>query len=198
MLKWRYMITIMTGFLCLLCVACAAKREKADFMAFATIVEKTKPDGEKLLDRFKALAQINPNDPQKLAEQMDQLVLDIDTFLQPVRKLDIRSKQVEKIRAEYLLIWTSLQKGMKMSLEVMVVRDPRNMAALNDKLMEQNSIFIAALQQFNTDYMLMIQRYGITHRDLGMPEQALPPQQPQPQQPPQQPQPLPFSPVNRP
>jgi len=188
-LKWRYTILVVTGVFGLFCVACGARREKADFIAFATVVEKTKPDGEKLLERFKALAQINPNDPQKLAEQMDQLVLDIDTFLQPMRKLDIRSKQVNKIRAEYLLIWTSLQKGMKMSLEVMVVRDPRNMASLNDKLMEQNNIFIAALQQFNTDYMIMIQRYGITHPDLGMPEPA---RQPQPQQP------LPFSPLNRP
>ena len=177
-MKKRYIrIVVVLGAVCVIFTACGARREKTELIQFAITVEKTRPQGEKLLERFETLQQLKSDDPKKLAETMGQLVMDIDEFLAPVRKIQIKSKKVDNLRGKYLLIWVSLQNAMRMSLEVMAVRDPRLAATLDQRLMQQNGMFQTALQQFNSDYSIMIKRYGITFGDLGM---SPPPPQPAP------------------
>ena len=185
-MKARYIILAFLGIVCMAFTACGARREKAELVQFAIAVEKTRPQGEKLLERFFSLRQLKPDEPKKFAETMGQLVLDIDEFLAPVRKIEIKSKKMDNLRGEYLLIWISLQNAMRMSLEVMAVRDPRLAATLDDRLMQQNGIFQAALQRFNSDYSIMMKRYGISYEDLGM------------SAPPPQPVPVSFTPSNSP
>jgi hypothetical protein len=167
-------------------ISCGARREKAELIQLSTAVEKTRPQGQKLLERFDALRLMKSEEPKKFAETMGQLVLDIDEFLAPVRKIEIKSKKVDNLRGEYLLIWISLQNAMRMSLEVMAVRDPRLAATLDERLMQQNRNFQAALQRFDSDYAIMMKRYGITYKDLGM------------SPPPPQPAPISFTPSNAP
>jgi hypothetical protein len=148
-------------------ISCGAKRERRELLEFARAVELAKPGGEKLFERFNALGKLTANDAQKLVMEMAQLAVDIDGFLEPVRKMKPKSKEVEKLRTEYLLVWETLQSYMRMMLEVMTKRDPRLIATLQDKIKEKTVIFQNAVQRFDTDYSTMMTRYGIRLEEIS-------------------------------
>jgi len=169
-LKHTLSITLVVALACLAVSACGAKCERTELIKFAKIVESTKPQANRLINRFNALQKLKngSKDMRKLAEDMAQLVVDMDSFLQPVKEMKPKSKDVQKLRNEYLLIWTSLQDAMKMALEVLITRDPRLAATLQDRMMEKNNAYFSNLQRFNSDYSIIMRRYGITPDEVGI------------------------------
>jgi len=158
------------GLLGLLSAGCGAKRERAELIEFAGIVESTKQQGKQILERFNALQSLKntPEDLERLAKALAQLVVDIDDFIKPAKRMEPRTESVKKLREQYLLIWTSLQDSMRMVLEVMLKRDPKLAASLQQRLIEKNAVFQSATERFQTSYKILMRRHGITPEEVGM------------------------------
>lgn len=168
-------------FLTIFTCSCSAKKERTELVNFAKLIESSKPSGNAIMDRFNDLPakyKSNPN-PQQMALDISQLVVDIDTLVEPAKKMSPKSEEVARILDEYIFMWENLQDALRMILEVMVSGDPRLGATLEKRLMEKDAARQAAIAKFESDYIIISRRHNLKPEEIGV--SVMPPMIPAPQ-----------------
>jgi len=169
-LRIRIISIVLVSIIFLALVACKAKKERVELIEFGKKTEVARQQSEGILMKFHQLKRYEDmKNFQELAQEMAQLILEIDDMLKPIKESRFESEEIVKLQKEYIVVWSNFQDIMRMVLEVMVTGNKELGASLQQRLAEKNTMFQTALQQFNTHYDILMRRHGLSGDDLDLP-----------------------------
>jgi len=158
-------------------LGCEARKTHEELIEFGTKLESSRPLKEKIEENFNSLREHkveSQEDFNELGKKIAQLILDIEEMIKPIERMEPDTEEVQKLRGEYLEMWTSLRDALRLTLLAMATPDKQKSTRIMEKVMRKNSDYSAALQKFGTDYSTIMNRYGIKKEELGIGPQDAP------------------------
>ncbi len=156
---------------------CEARKTHDELVEFATRVESSRPRKKKIENKFSALKQHevkSHDDFNELGRKIAQIAIDIKVMIRPVKEMEPESEEVQKLRKEYLEVWTSLHEALRLTINAMATPDKQKSSRIMEQVMAKNRDYQAALQKFGTDYATIMNRYGIKKQELDIEPRAVP------------------------
>lgn len=152
--------------LMMLC-ACKGRKIRAELITLAKAIEGSREAGNAIAQKIEELNYSSPKENEKFVQEVDDLIGQINTLLEPIQALKFETVEVIELRDLYATAWSSLRDALGLISEILTTKDEKLAHSFSDRLSGKLSAYNQSITAFQQKYKAMLEKYGVTSEDIG-------------------------------
>lgn len=148
---------------------CKGRKIRAELITLAKAIEGSREAGNAIAQKIEELNYSSPKENEKFIQEVDDLIGQINTLLEPIQALKFESAEVIELRDLYGTAWSSLRDALGLISELLSTKDEKLAQSFSDKLSGKLGAYNQSITTFQQKYKAMMERYGVTSEDISSP-----------------------------
>lgn len=147
--------------------ACKGRKIRAELITLAKAIEGSREAGNAIAQKIEELNYSSPKENEKFVQEVNDLIGQINTLLEPIQALKFETAEVIELRDLYATAWSSLRDALGLISEILTTKDKKLAQSFSDRLSGKLSAYNQSITTFQQKYKAMLEKYGVTSEDIG-------------------------------